>query len=401
MISIKDKSKCCGCGACASICPQNSLTMAEDDEGFLYPQISGDCTGCGLCLKACPIINRSVENKKPQSGYIVQNINQRIRKESTSGGAFSAIAEYVLDQDGVVFGADFNVKFELHHTFIENKSEIEKFRGSKYLQSQIGWSYEAAKTFLDADRLVCFSGTPCQIEGLIKFLGKDYKNLLTVDFVCHAVVSPKVFKKYFSCMNDKYNIMPEKISFRDKRHYGYQYSQMAFYNFEKECYYHGGIANDYYLRAFFANICDRPSCHNCSFKKRYRESDFTIWDCFDTDSISKGFDNKGTTKMLLHSDKAKAVFEDIKEGFKYIEVDSEVIVKGVYELTSSVQPNDKRDKFFADAMVLEDEELFKKYYPIKFRNKIEHMIRIIGAKTGMSSVLKKIGKQVLKNYKRT
>jgi hypothetical protein len=261
-------------------------------------------------------------------------------------------------------------------------------------------SYKTAKNFLDAGRLVCFSGTPCQIEGLNKFLGKNYKNLMKVDFVCHAVVSPMVFKKYVNYMKDKYNKMPEKISFRDKKHYGYQYSQMAFYNAESECYYHGGIANDYYLRAFFSNICDRPSCYECSFKKKYRESDFTIWDCFDTDSFSEEFDNNGTTKMLLHSDKAKAIFEEIKEKFKYEQVDSEVIVKGVHELTSSVDTNSRRGEFFSDAMVLNDEELFKKHFPIKFRNKIEHIIRIAGAKTGMSSAIKKLGKRVLKNYTR-
>ena len=400
MISIKDKALCCGCGACASICPQNSIVMTEDDEGFKYPRIVGDCTECGLCVKACPIINHSEEKEKPQTAYILQNKNENIRKESTSGGAFTAIAEYAIEQGGVVFGAAFDEQFELHHTFIEDKSKIEKFRGSKYLQSQIGRSYKTAKNFLDAGRLVCFSGTPCQIEGLNKFLGKDYKNLMKVDFVCHAVVSPMVFKKYVNYMKDKYNKMPEKISFRDKKHYGYQYSQMAFYNAGNECYYHGGIACDYYLRAFFSNICDRPSCYECSFKKRYRESDFTIWDCFDTDSFSEEFDNKGTTKMLLHSDKAKAIFEEIKEKFMYEQVDSEVIVKGVHELTSSVDTNSRRGEFFSDAMVLNDEELFKKYFPIKFRNKIEHIIRVAGAKTGMSSAIKKLGKRVLKNYTR-
>ena len=400
MISLEDKAMCCGCGACENICPHNSIEMVGDDEGFLYPRITGNCTECGLCTKVCPIISKSEEKEKLQLGYIVQNKSVRIRNESTSGGAFSAIAEYTLERGGVVFGAAFDKKMELYHTFIEDKNEIEKFRGSKYLQSRIGRSYEAAKTFLKTDRLVCFSGTPCQIEGLKKFLGKEYINLITVDLVCRAVASPKIFQKYVAYINDKYKGTPDKIKFRDKQHYGYQYSQIAFYDKKNQCYYHGGLACDYYLRAFFSNICNRPSCYSCSFKKRYRESDFTIWDCFDAGSLSKGFDNKGTTRMLLHTGKANAVFDGIKDKLNYKKINSDVIVNGVVELTVSVDENSKRDEFFTDAVALNGEGLFRKYFPVKFKNRIENVIRIAGVKTGMSRVIKKIGKQVLKNYKR-
>lgn len=196
MISILDKKKCCGCSACAQRCPKHCIKMIEDSEGFLYPKVDGDtCIDCGLCERVCPIQNPG-EDRVPLAVYAAKNPNEVIRRQSSSGGIFTILAEQIIDEGGVVFGAAFNDKWEVEHSYVENKEQLVKFRGSKYVQSKIGESYKDAKSFLKEGRRVLFSGTPCQIAALKKYLRKNYENLFTVDFICHGVPSPGVFRTY-------------------------------------------------------------------------------------------------------------------------------------------------------------------------------------------------------------
>ena len=175
MIEITDKSQCCGCTACASICPKKAIVMKQDEEGFMYPIVDKTkCINCGLCDKVCLVKNQK-EDKFEQDAYLVNNKDESIRSDSTSGGAFTPIAEYVLDRSGVVFGAAFDNNFKVVHTYVESKEELAKFRGSKYVQSYLGDTFLKVKEFLNNDRTVCFSGTPCQIEGL-KCLCKRCRN---------------------------------------------------------------------------------------------------------------------------------------------------------------------------------------------------------------------------------
>ena len=168
MIEIKDKKDCCGCWACENACPKHSITMMEDEEGFRYPLVDKDtCIDCHLCEKVCPIIQVQPEEEKPQWGNLLQNKDPKVLAESTSGGAFTAIAKYVLRQDGVVFGAALNEKNEARHIYVESEDELWRFRNSKYVQSLIGETFKQAKEFLKQGRLVLFSGTPCQMEGLV------------------------------------------------------------------------------------------------------------------------------------------------------------------------------------------------------------------------------------------
>lgn len=163
MISILDKKKCCGCSACAQRCPKHCIKMIEDSEGFLYPKVDGDtCIDCGLCERVCPIQNPG-EDRVPLAVYAAKNPNEVIRRQSSSGGIFTILAEQIIDEGGVVFGAAFNDKWEVEHSYVENKEQLVKFRGSKYVQSRIGESYKDAKSFLKEGRRVLFSGTPCQI----------------------------------------------------------------------------------------------------------------------------------------------------------------------------------------------------------------------------------------------
>lgn len=392
MIEIKDKHNCCGCAACANICPKECIDMEEDKEGFLYPVVDKNkCIDCDLCIKSCPEINLREEKESLQEGYIVQIKDDEIRKQSTAGGAFTAIAKYVIKNNGIVFGVTMDENFFVHHIYVDEEKQLKKYRNSKYVQSAVGEStFKKVREFLLKDRLVCFSGTPCQIEGLKCFLKKDYENLITVDVVCRAVPSPRVFRKYIELQNKKLGSRVVNVRFRDK-FYGYKYSTMNVKTIKNNGKYHKGIESDLWLRAFFSEICDRPSCHKCSFRKRYRESDFTIWDCFNVSSFSKEMDDdKGTTRMLINSDKGRRIFDSLKNDINFEKIDSDKLVYGVKELTDSVKPNPLREEFMKDLNILESEQLFNKYFPNTIKVKLERVMRIIMYKLGIYSTIKNL-----------
>lgn len=396
MIDIKEKSKCCGCTACKNICPVNAIKMIEDDEGFLYPKVDQKiCINCGLCEKVCPITNKLNLKNEMQKAYVVNNKDDQVRMESTSGGAFTAIAEYVISKNGVVFGATFDDEFYVHHTYVENKEELGKFRGSKYVQSDVKECFKETKNFLDSGRLVCFSGTPCQIQGLKKYLQYEYENLITVDVVCRAVPSPLVLKKYIEYQKIKLNVDKfNAIAFRNKEKYGYKYSTMTLKS-DNNSYYQG-VETDPYLRAFFKNYSDRPACFDCKFRNPNRVSDFTIWDCFTIGEICKELDdNKGTTRVIVHNKKAIEIFNEIKNKFNYEEISMDVATNNVKELKTAPIPNEKRNEFFNDIRILPPDKFFEKYFPDSIKVKVERRIRKIFVNTTLYNKLKKVAKKLI------
>lgn len=399
MIEIKDKSKCCGCTACASVCPIDCIEMKEDTEGFLYPSVDKyKCIDCGACENVCPILNAKEDEPIPQTAYIVQNKNEQILRESTAGGGFTVIARYTLINNGVVFGVELGDDLVARHVFVERETELYRFRNSKYIQSIVGGTYKQVKSFLDKGRFVCFSGTSCQIEGLKRYLKKDYKNLITVDVVCRAVPSPMIFRKYVEYQKDRMSDNIKAVRFRDK-HYGYKYSTMSIITDRNHGDYHQGVDSDPWLRAYFSNICDRPSCHECRFRTQYHVSDFTIWDCFNVGRFSKELDNdKGATRMLVHTDKGRKVFAEVKLDFRYVEITPEQAVAGARELRESVKPNERRQAFFEDARRMNGSELFQKYFPETLKVKAEHFVRIACYKLGIYSIAKKLYVRVTGKY---
>ena len=395
-IDFNYKSECCGCTACKSICPKGAITMQEDEEGFLYPKIDKEkCINCGKCKSVCPIIQKN-NNKKEQHAYIFQNKNEKIRRQSTSGGAFSAIAEYVVNKKGIVYGAIFDKDFKVKHEGIEKKEDLYKFRNSKYVQSDMGNCYEEVKKHLENNRYVCFSGTSCQIEGLKNFLNKDYEKLLLVDVVCRAVPSPLIWEKYLELRKETYKDIKD-IYFRDK-YYGYKYSNLSIYTKKKEeKNYHKGVESDPYLRAFFSNICDRPCCYECVFKKQNRESDITLWDCFNVEKYNKDFDDdKGTTRILTNSYKGQRIIKELSNYNTVEEIDVEDAVQGFLAMFQPVKHNWKRDKFFKDANNMTNIELFDKYFPDKIKVKLERNARKILLKTGAYKKILDLGKKIRK-----
>ena len=399
MLQIKSKTECCGCTACKSVCPKQCIEMKEDIEGFLYPDINLDnCVKCGLCEKVCPVINKQQQNGFEQVAYIVQNKNEQVLRESTAGGAFTAIAKYALDNEGVVFGVEFTKDNLAQHIYVENETELVRFRNSKYIQSNVGNTYREAEKFLKCGKEVVFSGTPCQIEGLKRYLRNDYSNLITVDVVCRAVPSPLIFRKYMEYQEHRLNDTIKTVYFRDK-YYGYKYSTMNVVTDRNQGKYHKGVESDPWLRAFFSNICDRPSCHECRFRDQYRVSDITIWDCFHINRFSKILDNdKGATRMLIHTQKGKDIFAEIRDNFFYVETTPEALVEGSREMQESVVAHEKRKKFFEDANQMDGIMLFEKYFPETFKVIIERSVRLLCYKLGIYSFAKRLAVRILRKY---
>ncbi len=394
MINITDKEKCCGCSACAAVCPKKCIEMKMDSEGFFYPEVdTAQCIDCGLCDKTCRIINPVPEKEIPQKAFLIQHGDVQVRRESTSGGAYTAISQYIISKGGVVFGAAFDDNFVVKHTCAETEEELQKFRNSKYVQSEIDGTFEKAKAYLDAGRLVCYSGTPCQVEGLLSYLRKPYDNLITVDVVCRAVPSPLVWEKYKEVKAGDKAILAAK--FRDKEPYGYEYSQITLTFPDKKI--KGGVESDPYLRAFFSNLSDRPGCYDCKFKKRYRVSDITIWDCFDVYKFDKTLDdNTGVTRALVHSEKGLAVLSEIEKTSIVKEIPCEDAIRGVHELTKLTKRGERRADFFADINSMEAEECFRKYFPMTAKVKLEKFVRNTSERMGIYKHVKRLAVKVIK-----
>ena len=393
-IKIQHKDLCSGCTACASICPKEAIQMIEKEDGFLYPIVDEKkCINCGLCKNSCPMQNEKKVNEKELTAYVFQYNDEKIRKESTSGGAYTAIAEEILDNNGIVFGVAFNNEYNVEHVYVEKKEELYKFRNSKYVQSNPNITFKQVKKFLEDGKPVLYSGTACQISGLKKFLKKEYENLYLVDVVCRAVPSPKLWKKYLEVQRKKYK-NPKKILFREK-YYGYKYSNLSIYGENNE--YHRGIDSDPYLRAFFSNICDRESCYSCKFKTQYRESDITIWDCFNVNNFYKELDDdKGTTRILVQSKKGKDIIDRIAKKHICREINPEKAISDFNGMLNKVKYNSNRENFVKDMNQLEPEVLFKKYFPDTIKVKLERLLRRILLKTGIYKQILRIGKKIRK-----
>ncbi len=406
MIRLNEKKDCCGCGGCSNACPVHCIQMKADAEGFLYPEVDETtCIDCGLCERVCPVLRAGEDVPFSQAAYLLQYKNEKVRRQSTSGGAFTAIARYVLDRGGIVYGAAFDDRLRVHHTSAVSPKGLQIFRNSKYVQSDTEKTFTQVRDHLRTGRLVCYSGTPCQIEGLLSFLepaGTEgsreelLDRLVTVDVVCHAVPSPLVWERYLEMQREKLGTEIADAKFRDK-HFGYNYSTMTLLDDSGEERYVQGIDTDQMLRAFFSNICDRPSCYDCAFKKRYRKSDFTIWDCYPVYAFDKKLDDdRGTSRVLIHSDKGRRIFEEVRQRCRVLEVEPDRLTAGVREMFHSVDSNPRREEFFEDAACMEARTFFNKYFPMTARVKLERTARIVCYRTGVYALAKRAARKILK-----
>lgn len=354
MINILDKVNCCGCAACVQKCPKQSISLHEDNEGFLYPVVNEEtCIDCGLCDKVCPVLSQD-KPKKPLKVYAAINKNEVIRSQSSSGGIFTLLAEEIIKAQGVVFGARFDENWEVRHDFTETIEGIAAFRGSKYVQSQIGNNFQKVESFLKKGRKVLFCGTPCQIAGLKRFLRKEYDNLFTVDFICHGVPSPGVWRKYLKeKIKEEFGSHCEEgkvinISFRDKSISWEKYSFVL-------DFVHNGTKirvqeekfKNLYLRGFLADLYLRPSCHQCPTKELKSGSDITIADFWKIENVLPAFySSKGVSCLIVNSNNGNNLLMNVKSLMDYKETEFDLVVNYNKALLHSSILKDKRYDFF-------------------------------------------------------
>ena len=393
MIHIEDKKECCGCWACYNACPKHCIGMKEDEEGFRYPVVDASlCIDCGLCEKVCPVIHADkADTPHAQQGFLAQHKNEDIRKESTSGGAFTAIASWIIRQGGIVYGAGYRKgTFIVEHQGVETEKDLSVFRNSKYVQSNVMNTFKEVLGHLKAGRWVCFSGTPCQIEGFRNFLrGREYEKLVCVDLVCHGIPSPRILTRYIEAQQTLIGGEFTNVLFRDK-HYGYHYSSFSIYNKEKGKDYHKGVDSNAYLRAFFNNLSDRPSCYDCRFKKRYRKSDLTLWDCFPIEKFTKQMDGKGTTRVLVQSDKGEMIMNAIRDELRTVRVEPDKLVKDVREMFHSVPMNPQREQFFTDCNTMLPVDFFRKWFPVTWKVRLNAFVRLTCHRLGIYTFAKRM-----------
>ena len=375
MIEINTKTNCCGCHACYNSCPTHAIEMKEDEYGFKYPQIDKDkCINCGLCEKVCPILNKKTRANKPEA-YAIINRDEHIRAKSSSGGIFTLIAEKIIEKGGVVFGASFDEEFMVKHIKVENKENLQRLRGSKYVQSDINDTFKDVKEILETGRKVLFTGTPCQINGLYTFLNKKYDSLYTQDIICHGVPSPKVWKKYLEYRKKKDSKEPIEINFRQKDN-GWKAFQMLFKYDNDE--YKINHSEDVYMKAFLKNLSLRDSCYNCGFKDKNRISDLTLADFWGINNVVENMnDDKGTSLVIINSEKGKELLESIDNRIIKKQVDFEEAIKYNYPMFRSVPMNKNRDKFFDNLNSVDFDKLVNKYTKEKISKRIINKVKRI------------------------
>lgn len=367
MIHIENKVDCCGCNACGDICPKDAISFKTDNEGIWYPEVDMDkCIDCHLCEKVCPIINHKGLNEGhsdyPQA-YVLQHKSVKERFNSTSGCLYPEIARYFLENGGYVAGHIYNDNYAVRG-FISNRIEdLEKLRNSKYLQSDMRGIYKEVKRLLNEGHHVLFSGCPCQIAAFKTYLRKDYDNLLTVDFTCMGIDSPKAFLKYIESLEHRYDSKMVFFKSKSKETGWTDLTNKAI--FENGRTYFGTRKVDSNLRATFLNILVRPSCYDCKFKGFPRTADITIGDFWSRPKkeYASLVDNTGTSYYIANSDKAEAFFSNISSVFNFKPIDLKGLFGGNPLMNKSLDPPAfNRNDFYKELDNRDFTELVEDYY---------------------------------------
>lgn len=387
MIQIKAKKDCCGCSACVSVCPKYCIAMHEDEEGFLYPTVDESvCIDCGLCEKVCPELH-PLEAKRPSKVYAAINPDEVVRSQSSSGGIFTMLAEKVIADGGVVFGARFDSHWEVVHDYCDTVAGLAAFRGSKYVQSNMCDCYKQVAAFLKEGRKVLFSGTSCQVAGLHRFLRREYEQLLTVDVVCHGVPSPLVWRKYIEAVKTRpqgvagkntvlssfLNAVPviTGIEFRNKlsgwKKYGFVVrghadgqetckNSVLPSGSEEQIIFRESFHENLFMGGFLKNIYLRPSCYACPAKSGKSGSDITLADYWGiAHHHSDMDDDKGTSLVMLHTAKGVCAFRELDCNVQETSYEQALdgnpsIERSVAQPTMRVRFYEKFDKHGIDAI---------------------------------------------------
>lgn len=357
MISITDKSKCTGCTACVTVCPRQCIVMRRDREGFDYPVANPDlCIGCGRCDDVCPVLNLRGKSE-PLSAYAVRVPEYLDR--SSSGGVFPKLAEEVIKAEGVVFGAVMNDDLTVGHSEAETMDQVQRMRGSRYVQSDMYSAYEDVKHYLEEGRKVLFTGTPCQIAGLNAYLGKEYADLLTAETACHGVPGPGLWARYADALGKRYGTPIGKVCFRDKRS-GWRRYSFTFNAGDRTVSV--PYVKDPYMSLFVQDMILRPSCHSCPAREGRSGSDLTLADLWNVaETVKEMDDDKGVSLVLANTARGVAALD----GMDLRKVDAVKAMRLNSGFATSVPCPERREEFFDGLHIAKDLISYMKGFVVK------------------------------------
>ena len=379
MIQITDKAKCCGCCACVDVCAHHAITLTTDIEGFWYPEVDKDkCVDCGLCEEVCPIINKAKPERYVEPKvFAAYNKDEEVRIDSTSGGLHSALADVMYDKGAYVCGAIYNDDYTVSHIVSPDKNMLPKIRSSKYLQSSMLGEYKEIKSLLRKGEKVFYCGTPCQVHALYNFLGKDYEQLITCDFICRGVNSPKVFLSYMDMLERKYGAKATEIKFKNKK--------WGWHNFSMRVNFSNGLeyCKDRWHDLFFIGYLQsgnfsRPSCYECQFKGFPQKSDITLADFWGIENIDSSMDqDKGTSLVMVNSEKGMELFNSAKGQLVWKEFTIDDARKGNPAMDTSLKAMSKdRDAFFSAVDKFPFDKVASEFFPLPtFSRKVRRILK--------------------------
>lgn len=344
-MKLAEVNQCTGCWACVSACPKQCIRMERDSAGFPHPAADNTkCVNCGLCEKVCPVLKKIETHGSAPVAYAAYSRDKVTRLESSSGGIFSELAQAVIAKGGVVYGAAYNEQFDVVHICAESKTELARLRGAKYVQSDLGNTLVEVKGRLEKGQQVLFSGTPCQVAGLKCFLQKNYNNLSTVDFVCHGVPSPAVWKEYvkYRAQQDNCGRLPTSINMRSKETGWSRYRYSNLFQYQNGSY-RVRSGESLFMKLFVGDFISRESCSECHFKGFNRCSDLTIGDFWGIWDIAPEMDDDaGTSVILCQSARGAELLNEISEKLVLREVSLEEASQYNSSMLTSSHPNPKR-----------------------------------------------------------
>ena len=376
MINITNKVDCCGCNACGDVCAKNAISFVTDGEGFWYPLVNMDlCVDCGLCDKVCPIQNKAnhISRYEEPIALAAYTKDEAIRLDSTSGGIHSMLALKMYEKNAYIGGAVYNADHTVSQIVDDNPGRLPEIRSSKYLQSNAEGVYKEVKRLLKEGKNILFCGTPCQIHALYNVVGKDRENLYTCDFICRGVNSPKVFLKYIEMLERKFGSKATEIKFKNKKWGWHNFSLRV--NFENGKEYCKDRWHDLFFIGYLqAGNFTRPSCYECQFKGFPQKADITLADFWGIEKIDKTMDqDKGTSLVMINSDKGQELFDSIKERIEWRQFTMEEARGGNAAMEKSLSAaKSNRAEFFADLDMMPFEKVAAKHFPLpSFSNKLK------------------------------
>lgn len=360
--SFAKRANCCGCSACANICIAKAIKMTLDKKGFLYPFIDDSkCIGCGMCLKVCNFKTFSPTNHTPRA-FACKHNNTNEVETSRSGAVFIALSEYILNHNGVVFGCKAVTPRQIEHQSAVTKEEVNSFKGSKYVQSVIGNTFRECADNLKNGRMCLFSGTGCQVHGLISYLKAlniDTNKLITCDMVCHGTPSQQLWEDYLNAIEKKNGKTITSANFRDKKKAGWRAHVESFVFDDGTTTTTTNYSNAYYQHALF-----RESCYRCKYTTPNRLTDFTIADCWHVESAAPELDdNKGVSLLLIHTPKGESIFDEIKDKLKYRQVPLEKVMQA--HLMRPVDLPNNYEAFWKKYMSNKEKAVNRLFFPSK------------------------------------